>query len=180
MGEGVVVVGTGFGCHTHLRAIRRAGLTVSALVGRDVDRTRTRAERFGVPLATTSLEEALSLPDTSAVAVVTPPHTHHALVRAAVEAGKHVVCEKPFARDTAEARSMLEAAERAGVVHFLGTEFRFETSQALANRLIADGAIGEPRLATYLLIMPLLADPAARVPDWWAREEDGGGWLGAQ
>jgi len=177
--DGVVIVGTGFGCHTHLRAIRRAGLTVAALVGRDVDRTKTRAERFDVPLATTSLEEALSLPDARAVAVVTPPHTHHELVRAAVEAGKHVVCEKPFARDAAEARAMLEAAERAEVVHFLGTEFRFATAQALANRLIAEGAIGEPRLATFLLIMPLLADPAAEVPDWWARAEEGGGWLGA-
>ena len=73
---------------------------------------------------------------------------------------------------------MLEAAERAEVVHFLGTEFRFGTAQALANRLIAEGAIGEPRLATFLLIMPLLADPAAEVPDWWASAEEGGGWLG--
>ena len=176
---GVVIVGTGFGCHTHLRAIRGAGLTASALVGRDPERTKARAERFGIPVATTSLAEALDVPGVDAVAVVTPPNTHHDLVLAALAAGKHVVCEKPFARDVAEARAMLDAAERAGVVHFLGTEFRFGTAQALSNRLIADGAIGESRLATFLMLMPLLADPAAVVPDWWASADDGGGWLGA-
>ena len=180
MGDtGVVIVGTGFGCHTHLRAIRRAGLTVSALVGRDAERTNARAERFAIPMATTSLVEALEQPGVSAVAVVTPPNTHHDLVLEAVAAGKHVVCEKPFARDVDEARAMLHAADRAGVVHFLGTEFRFGTGQALSNRLIAAGAIGEPRIATFLMLMPLLADTAAEVPDWWASVDEGGGWLGA-
>jgi predicted dehydrogenase len=113
------------------------------------------------------------------VSIVTPPHPHAALVLEAVAAGKHVVCEKPFARDAVEAREMLAAAEAAGVVHLLGTEFRFATNQALVARLVAEGAIGEPRLATYLLLMPLLADPAGEVPDWWTRESDGGGWLGA-
>ena len=110
----VVIVGTGFGCHTHLRAIRGAGLTVSALVGRDPERTRVRAERFGVPLATTSLSEALEDAAVVAVAVVTPPNTHRDLVLEAVGAGKHVVCEKPFARDVTEAREMRDAAELAG------------------------------------------------------------------
>jgi predicted dehydrogenase len=100
-------------------------------------------------------------------------------VRAALAAGKHVVCEKPFARDAAEGRELLAAAESAGVVHLLGTEFRFATAQALAARAIAQGALGEPRLATLMLHVPLLADPAAEMPDWWSKREQGGGWLGA-
>jgi predicted dehydrogenase len=176
---GAIVVGTGFGCWTHLRALRAAGYRVEALVGRDPEKTKSRAARFHVPLGTTSYSEALALPGVEAVSVVTPPHTHAELVLEAVAAGKHVVCEKPFARDAAEARQMLAAAEAAGVVHLLGTEFRFATNQALVARLVAEGAIGEPRLATYLLLMPLLADPAGEVPEWWARESDGGGWLGA-
>ena len=179
MDTGVVIVGSGFGCHTHLRAIRGAGLTAAALVGRDPERTRVRAERFEIPLATTSLQEALEAPGVVAVAIATPPLTHHDLVLEAVAAGKHVVCEKPFARDVGEAQEMLDAAEAAGVVHFLGTEFRFGTAQALSNRLIADGAIGEPRIATFLMLMPLMADPTSEVPDWWASAEEGGGWLGA-
>ncbi len=181
MGEsrGAVVVGTGFGCWTHLRALRAAGYTVEALVGRDAEKTRSRAARFEVPMGTTSLSQALALPGVSAVSVVTPPHTHAAVVGEAVAAGKHLVCEKPFAKDAGEARRMLAAAEEAGVVHLLGTEFRFGTGQALLTRLVREGAIGEPRLATFLLLMPLLADPAGEVPAWWARAEDGGGWLGA-
>ena len=114
-----------------------------------------------------------------AVTIATPPHTHGALALAAIAAGKHVLCEKPFTRDGHEARQVLNAAEEAGVVHLLGTEFRFAPGQALMTRLVAAGAVGEPRLAMFLLHIPLLADPAAEVPAWWADSDQGGGWLGA-
>jgi predicted dehydrogenase len=176
---GVVVVGTSFGCLTHVRALRAAGFEVQALVGRDPEKTAERAKRFEVPNGLTSLAEALALPGVDAVTVATPPHTHASIVLDAVAAGKHVVCEKPFARDAAEARLMLKAAEDAGIVHLLGTEFRWAPGQALMARLVTDGAIGEPRVATFLFHMPLLADPAAEVPAWWSDAEQGGGWLGA-
>src|SRR5947208_12145421 len=104
---GAVVVGTGFGCLTHLRVLRAAGFDVLALVGRDPDKTAERAQRFDVPHALTSLADALELPGVDAVTVATPPHTHAPLVLGAVAAGKHVLCEKPFARDASEARHML-------------------------------------------------------------------------
>jgi len=176
---GAIVVGTGFGCLTHARALRAAGFEVRALVGRDPTRTVERARRYEIPHALTSLADALALPGVDAVAVATPPHTHAEIVLAAVAAGKHVLCEKPFARDAAEARTMLAAAERAGVVHLLGTEFRFATTQALAARAIAGGLIGEPCTATIMLHVPMLADPAAEVPEWWSDRARGGGWLGA-
>ncbi|HEY2427530.1 MAG TPA: Gfo/Idh/MocA family oxidoreductase [Acidimicrobiales bacterium] len=179
MAHGAVVVGTGFGCLTHARALRAAGFDVVALVGRDADRTAARARDAGIPNALTSLEPALDVPGVVAVTVATPPHTHAPLVLQAVAAGKHVVCEKPFTRDAAEARHLLAAAERAGVVHLVGTEFRWATGQALMARAVATGLIGEPRLATFLLHIPLLADPAAEVPDWWSDGGQGGGWLGA-
>lgn len=178
-GPGVVVVGTGFGCLTHVPALRDAGCEVRALVGRDVERTRRRAERFEVPVALTSFEEALALDGVDAVAVVTPPHTHEALVVRACEAGRHVVCEKPFAADAPAARRMLAAAEAAGVVHLLGTEFRFGTGQALLRRVVQRGDIGEPRVVLFLLEMPLIADAAAEVPAWWQDRGEGGGWFGA-
>jgi predicted dehydrogenase len=176
---GAVVVGTGFGCLTHARALRAAGFAVRALVGRDARRTAERARRFEVPHASTSLAEALALRDVDAVAVATPPHAHAPIVLEALASGKHVLCEKPFARDAAEARALLAAAETARVVHLLGTEFRFAPPQALAARAIAAGAIGEPRFATLLLHVPLLADPAGEVPGWWSDRAQGGGWLGA-
>jgi predicted dehydrogenase len=179
-GIGAVVVGTSFGCLTHVRAMRAAGLEVLAIVGRDPEKTAARAERFEVPNAMTSLADALALPGVDAVAVATPPHTHSPIVLEVVAAGKHVVCEKPFARNTAEAERMEAAADIAGVVHLLGTEFRWSTGQALAARLIREGAIGSPRMATFILHVPLLADPTGELPAWWADADEGGGWLGAQ
>jgi len=171
--ERVVVVGTGFGCLTHVRAMRAAGFEVVGLVGRDPAKTADRAERFEVPNAVTSLGDALALPGVDAVTVATPPHTHAPIVLEAIAAGKHVVCEKPFARDAAEGQRMLDAAEKAGVVHLLGTEFRWSTGQALAARVIKDGAIGEPRMATFVLHVPLLADPDGELPAWCANAEEG-------
>jgi predicted dehydrogenase len=178
-GIGAIVVGTGFGCFTHVRALRAAGIEVRAVVGTDPEKTAERAGRFDVPLALTSLDEALSLRGVDVITIATPPHTHAELALAAIAAGRHVICEKPFTRDADEGRRVLAAAEHAGIVHLIGTEFRWDPGQAMLARAIADGAVGEPRLATFVLHVPLLADPAAEVPRWWADAADGGGWLGA-
>jgi predicted dehydrogenase len=174
-----LVVGTGFGVITHLRALRQAGFEVVGLVGRDPDKTAQRAAHFGVPGAYTSLDTALAQPDLDLVAIATPPNTHCEIALAAIAAGKHVVCEKPFAKSADEAEAMLTAAESQGVVHLLGTEFRWATGQELLRRVIADGSIGEPRLATFILQLPLICWPGAEVPQWWDDKADGGGWLGA-
>jgi predicted dehydrogenase len=176
---GVVVIGTGFGCVTPLRALRNAGFEIRALVGRDRAKTERRARICGVERALTSVEEALALPGVDAVQIATPPHTHAKVALAAIAAGKHVLCEKPFARDAAEARTVLDAAERAGVVHRMGTEYRFDAGQALLARVVRSGAIGAPRLVAILMQVPMLADASAAVPAWWADAAQGGGWLGA-
>jgi predicted dehydrogenase len=61
----------------------------------------------------------------------------------------------------------------------VGTEFRWDPGQATLARVIRSGAIGEPRLATIVLQVPVLADPAAVVPEWWSDANAGGGWFGA-
>jgi predicted dehydrogenase len=176
---GAVVVGTGFGTRVHVPALRAAGFSVEALVGRDPDRTARRADRLEVPAALTDLDAALSLPGVDAVTIATPPATHSALAVAAAGAGKHVICEKPFAMDTAEAEAMLTTAERAGVTNLVAHEFRWAVDRAIVGRAIADGSIGEPRFATLVQYVPLVAAPDARTPDWWFDGRAGGGWLGA-
>tara|TARA_R110002049_G_scaffold10787_7_gene52394 strand:- start:4686 stop:5768 length:1083 start_codon:yes stop_codon:yes gene_type:complete len=176
---GAIIVGTGFGILTHARALRAAGFDIKAVVGRAQEKTRQRAARFDIPLGLTDLSEALALPGVDAVAVATPPHTHADIVLAAAAAGKHIVCEKPFAANAQQAQQMLEAANAAGVVHFLGAEFRWQTSQALATKAIHDGLIGTPRMAQFILLVPALVERSAEVPDWWGDKSQGGGWLGA-
>jgi predicted dehydrogenase len=174
-----VVVGTGFGCRVHVPALRAAGFDVVALVGRDAERTARRAERTGVANSFTVLADALALPGVDAVTIAAPPAAHAAIAIEAARAGKHVLCEKPFALDAQEAAAMLDAAEGAGVGHLVGHEFRWATERAVVGRAIADGRIGEPRLASLVSIVRLVADPEIRLPEWWFDAEQGGGWLGA-
>ncbi len=176
---GAVVVGTGFGVFTHLRALRNAGIEVRSLVGRDLQKTRARAQLLSVPRACGSLREALDDAGVHIVTIATPPSTHAALVHEAVAAGRHVLCEKPFAMNLDEARGMLAAAERAGVVHVLGVEFRFATVHELLRRTIAAGAIGVPRQALFAWLVPFLSHPEAQTPAWWEDAAQGGGFLGA-
>jgi predicted dehydrogenase len=176
---GAVVVGTGFGCITHVESLRAAGFDVVALVGRDRRRTAERAAAVGVANPMTSLADALARPDADVVVIATPPHTHAPLAHQAIAAGKHVVCEKPFTLNKGEAQQLQQAAESAGVVNILGTEFRWGTVQALAARAITGGVIGTPRLATFIMQLPMLAGPDAQAPDWFSDAGQGGGWLGA-
>jgi predicted dehydrogenase len=90
-----------------------------------------------------------------------------------------VICEKPMAFNATQARAMLAAAERAGVMHLIGNEFRWQPDRALMGRAIADGLIGEPRFLTLTQYIAFAADPSARLPRWWFSREAGGGWLGA-
>jgi predicted dehydrogenase len=176
---GAVVVGTTYGVITHARALRRAGIDVVGLVGRDPAKTAERARRMAIPNALTSLDEALGLPGVSVVVVATPPHTHAQITLAAIAAGKHVMCEKPFALHAAEAREMLAAAERAGIVHMVGTEYRFTATQVAVQRVVRSGAIGAPRLANLVRYLPSLVSPEVALPGWWESADSGGGWLGA-
>ena len=173
----VAVVGTGFGTRIHVPALRAAGFDVVALVGTDIEKTARRAERAGVGVATTDL--AAVLDDVDAVTVATPPATHKLLVLAALRAGRHVLCEKPFTLTTNEARDLVAAAERARVTALVGHEFRWATERAVLGRAIAAGHIGEPRFAMLVQFVPLVADPAMRMPAWWFDQSLGGGWLGA-
>jgi predicted dehydrogenase len=175
-----LVVGTGFGCRIHVPALRAAGFEVVGLVGTDAERTRRRAASSGVPQAFTDLDEAIRRTGANVVTVATPPHTHAPLSMIAISRGCHILCEKPFARDAGEARAMLEAAQRAGIVHLVGHEFRWTPDRAIFARAIAEGLIGKPKLAIIVQYMALVASPEAKMPRWWFDEQAGGGWLGAQ
>ena len=175
----VLVVGTGFGCRIQIPALRAAGFDVAGLVGSDPHRTAERAKANGVFGAFTDLGEAIQATQAAAVAISTPPHSHAALTMQALSRGCHVLCEKPFARDAAEARSMLAAAEAAGKVHMLGHEFRYIPQRAAFGRAIAEGLIGELRVVSMVQLLPHIPQWENSMPAWWFDPAEGGGWLGA-
>lgn len=176
---GAVVVGTGFGLFTHVRALRHAGFEVRAIVGRNQEKTAQRAAPLNIPLASDDLAQVLANdPLIRLVTVATPPHAHYRPVMQAIAAGRAVMSEKPFAKDLAQAREMLAAAEAAGVVHALGAEFRFDSAQALLRRVVKDGLIGDPLMFVRLYQQPGQGD-AEPLADWWTDANQGGGFLGA-
>jgi predicted dehydrogenase len=174
-----IVVGTGFGCRIQVPALRGAGFEVVGLVGSDPARTAERARANGVPSAFTDLGEAIDKTGADVVAVSTTPHTHGQFARQALAKGCHVLCEKPFTRDAAEAAALLAMAEDAGRVHMLGHEFRFMPERATAARALAEGMIGEVRAISFVQLLPHIPHNEDQMPGWWFDPKEGGGWLGA-
>ena len=174
-----IVVGTGFGCRIQTPALRGAGFDVVGLVGSNPERTAERAKVNGIAGAFTDLGAAIDATGADVVAISTTPHTHGALSMQALAKGCHVLCEKPFARDAAEARTLLHAAEAAGKVHMLGHEFRYMPDRATAARALSEGIIGEMRAISFVQLLPHIPHNEQLMPEWWFDESEGGGWLGA-
>lgn len=137
------------------------------------------AEMFGVPHHGTDHHEMINRDDVDLVHVIVPPPVHHAITLDVIAAGKHVLTEKPLAMTTREATDMYDAAERAGVVHAIGHEMRYDPVHRHLRDLIGQGFIGEPRLVKLSDICNYAADP--RYPTYYAtwtmRREQGGGVL---
>jgi len=111
--------------------------------------------------------------------IATPPFLHHSMTIAALEAGKHVLCEKPMAKSVAESRDMVKIAERVGVIAMVNHEFRFVPARARAKELIDEGYIGEPQSASLTIYRSSLNDPNGIPFGWLMEAEKAGGMLGA-
>ena len=112
----------------------------------DVDRRLADecARQFDIPHASDDWQAVVSRSDLDVIDVVTPSHTHHELARAALEAGRHVLCEKPVAFDFRETRRLAEVAQRKGVLTKLGFTFRYSPGVRYARSLIDEGFVGTP------------------------------------
>ncbi|MCY3733462.1 MAG: Gfo/Idh/MocA family oxidoreductase [Chloroflexi bacterium] len=137
--------GTGWGIRVSVPAFREAGWEVAGLWSRRPERAAHFAERLQIPYSTGDAQALIARPEIDAVAIHTPPHMHLDLCRAAFDAGKHVLCDKPFATNIPDAEAMLQAAEASGLTAMVNYEFRFAPLRQQVQRLIADGAIGDVR-----------------------------------
>ncbi len=135
------------------------------------------AARFGVPHAMEDYRELLALP-LDAVSICTPNVYHEPIALAAIDAGMHVLCEKPLAMDHAGARRMYERAEAAGVKTAVNFRYRFIPAAWFARDLIAGGELGEIYHVYANYFNGSLADPATPMAWRQARSESGTGALG--
>ena len=118
---------------------------VVAIASRDPVRAAEAAARLGIPKASGSYDAVLADPDVDAVYIALPNHLHVPWSRRAAEAGKHVLCEKPIALSTAEARSLIEVRDRAGVEIQEAFMVRSHPQWIKARDLVREGRIGTLR-----------------------------------
>jgi len=176
----VAVIGVGVGAAVHIPALRFLPDTeVVAVCARRPERARAVAAQYGIPAYGTDFRELVRDPEIDAVVVASPPHLHHAMSLAALEAGKHVLCEKPMARNLAEARDMVKLAARVGAAAMVNHELRFVPARARIKELIAEGFIGEPHAGSVVVHRSSLNDPHGRPFGWLMEQDKAGGMLGA-
>ena len=140
----VAVVGYGYwGPNLARNALESPDLELAALCERDHARGAAFSARMpGVPVMN-ELDHVLADPTIDAVIVATPPRTHHPIVRAALEAGKHVLVEKPLATTSADARDLIGAAEARDLVLMPGHTFVYSPPVNKVRELIEQGALGD-------------------------------------
>ncbi|HEX5500215.1 MAG TPA: Gfo/Idh/MocA family oxidoreductase, partial [Thermomicrobiales bacterium] len=176
----VGIIGAGFGASLHLDALAALPeARVAAICARHADRAFVMAVDHQIPEHTTDFHQLVRMPEIDAVIVAPPPHLHHQMTIAALEAGKHVLCEKPMARNLAEARDMVRIADRVGVVAMVNHQLRFLPIRARIKELLDEGFIGEVQAASIVVHRSSLNDPLGRPYGWLSDQEKAGGMLGA-
>jgi predicted dehydrogenase len=142
----VGVLGAGaWARHAHLPGYRRdARCEVVAIADPQIDLARDAAREFAIPTATADARDLFGRDDIDAIDVCTPSATHFELAWGALEAGKHVLCEKPVAydfRDTLRARDL---ARSKGLKTKVGLTFRYSPAMRYMRELVAEGFVGTP------------------------------------
>jgi predicted dehydrogenase len=146
---GVAVVGCGYwGPNLARNAADSSELELRALCDRDPEQLRFLARRHPDVRAVGDLEEVLCDPCVEAVIFATPPHTHHPLVKRALQAGKHVLVEKPLATTLADARELAEVARAERLVLMPGHTFLYSPAVNAVRELVRDGTMGDIHFAT--------------------------------
>jgi len=136
------VIGTGFIGPVHIEALRRLGVQVVALC--DVpDRVQAAAEKLGIPQAFSDYRQMLKSDAIDVVHITAPNRFHCEMAVAALEAGKHCVCEKPLAMNTRETARIVKLARKTGTVFAVNYNVRFYAAVLQLRQMVARGDLGE-------------------------------------
>lgn len=176
----VAVLGTSFARTVQVPGFQRhPEFEVVAIAGGNAAKTAEVARALGIPQAFGDWRELLRDVRADLVSVVTPVDLHHPMTLAALEAGAHVLCEKPTALNRLQAAEMRDRAAALGRVAAMNHEFRFQPARRLMLELVQAGAIGTPRRGEILGRYALWAKPESRGMTWLSEAARGGGILGA-
>lgn len=186
---GVAVVGTGFGQKVHLPGFQAHHRTeVVAVYHRNLETAKTIATTHNIPYACNSIADIVAIPEVAGVSISTPPFLHFEMAKTVLEAGKHLLLEKPTALTANEARELYRLANSESktdvknggsrAIATMDFEFRFIPAWQMLAELLAAGYVGENRLIKIDWLVSGRAD-ASRPWNWYAQKEQGGGVLGA-
>ncbi|WP_420007381.1 Gfo/Idh/MocA family protein [Xanthomonas sacchari] len=158
---GIAIVGTGMIGAVHRRAALLAGASVRGVAASSPQRAREVAQSWDVPHAYRDIEEVVADPQVQVVHVCTPNHLHRAMAQAALDAGKHVICEKPLATTLEDARALAALARATGLVATVPFVYRYHPVVREARARIAQGELGPLRLIHGSYLQDWLLDPAS-------------------
>ncbi|OLC77034.1 MAG: hypothetical protein AUH78_05240 [Gemmatimonadetes bacterium 13_1_40CM_4_69_8] len=179
------IIGTGFARRVQLPGLGLVpGVRVTALASGRRANAEAAAREFGIPDVFSDGVELAHSGEVDLVVISSTPDSHARYALAALEAGKHVLCEKPTALNAGEAQRMLAAAERRPrQLAWIDHELRYEPNRRKVHDLIRAGAIGEVRHLELVLRPYLRGDGRPQAADapwtWWSDAAKGGGILGA-
>lgn len=142
------VVGVGFIGVAHTEALRRLGVDVVGVVGSTPERAIAKAESANLPRVYESVEALVADPAIDVVHIASPNRVHAEQARAALEAGKHVVCEKPLTLRSDEAAELVALAAGSGLVNAVCFNIRFYPLNHQMAAMVKEGEIGSPMFVT--------------------------------
>jgi predicted dehydrogenase len=178
IGAGIKVglAGSGFIGPVHLEALRRLDIQVLGLCEETPEKAKEKANELGIAKSYSSLKSMLADANIQAIHLATPNYLHYPQAKAALLAGKHVICEKPLAMNTAESEELVRLAKDAGLVAVVNFNLRYYPLNHQARAIIQSGEIGE----VYIIRGSYLQDWLLLPTDWnWRLEPDLGGELRA-
>lgn len=169
----VGVIGSGFIGNIHVDGLQHvAEAEVVAVASKTPGKAQKFAEERGISTGYDDYRQLLARDDIDAVTVGVPNYLHEEVVTAAAEAGKHIMCEKPFARTIEEAQRMLAAVKQAGVKLVYGEMLCFAPKYVRAKRLVDEGALGK-----VFRVKQSEEHDGPHSPWFWDVEQSGGGVL---
>lgn len=172
-------IGAGWADRVQIPAFAAGGLVPQAVASGRPENARRVAERHQLPQVFDDWRDLVEADTVDIVSIVTPPALHKEMAVAALEAGKHVICEKPTACNTAEAEAMLAAAQAAPEqLAIIDHELRFNPQRRAMRRLFRQNYVGRAVWVDLTWCAPFRLNPA--LPwNWWSDMDAGGGILNA-